>query len=113
MNTSRYLGVAIAILSVWAGASAQLSTLFGQTTANVIVTVCTLTVATLGAVLGVINNQTNTVTLVKSMPGVDKIEVNAQANPALAKMALDPTVDKIKPAPGAEAKLTQIAQAAE
>ncbi len=54
-------------------------------------------------------------TIVKSMlamPGVQHIDVNAQANPTLAAIAVDPLNTKIAPTPAAAATVAETAKTA-
>jgi hypothetical protein len=112
MNARIILAVAISVISVWAGAASTFAILFGQQTANIIVAVSTLTVASLGAVLGVLSTQTRQVSSVRGMEGVENILVNAKAGPALAAMAVDPDVHNVEAMVGAKPALIEIAKAA-
>lgn len=114
MNIIRALGIVIAVLSVWAGASSQLSVLFGQHNSDIIVTICTITVASLGAALGVLSGnptQTQQIAAVRAMPGVESVMINAKATPEVARLAVDPTVDKVEAIPGAAKAIENIAKA--
>jgi hypothetical protein len=115
MNINRILGIAIAVLAVWAGAASQLSVLFGQHVSDIIVTVSSLTVASLGAVLGVLSTpitQTTQIAAVRAMPGVEDILINSKASPEAARLAVDPTVDKIRPTTADKAAVEEIAKTA-
>lgn len=48
-----------------------------------------------------LSTQTAQVKDVLAMPGIEKINVNAQASTALATLAVDQTVNKIGPTPAA------------
>jgi maltodextrin utilization protein YvdJ len=112
MNARIILAIAIAVISVWAGAASTFAVIFGQENADIIVAVSTLIVASLGAALGVLSTQTNQVSSVADMRGVEHIAVNDKASPALAQMAIDPTVKGVQPTTEAVAvTLTQIAKA--
>jgi hypothetical protein len=49
---------------------------------------------------------------VLAMPGIEKIDVNGLASAVLAKMAIDPTINKIAPTTAAIDKVTATAKAA-
>ena len=55
----------------------------------------------LSVILTVTSGQSSALKQVLAMPGVEHISVNALATPALAEMAVDPTVNKIAPMTGA------------
>jgi maltodextrin utilization protein YvdJ len=112
MNARVILAIAIAVISVWAGSVSTFAILFGQQLANIIVAISALTVASLGAALGVLSTQTCQVTSVRGMDGVENILVNAKASPALAAMAVDPDVHNIEAMVGAKPALMEIAKAA-
>lgn len=57
-----------------------------------------------------LSGQAGLVKDVLAMPGVEKISVNEKANPILAAVAVDPTVDKIAPIPSAQDIVTQTAR---
>jgi maltodextrin utilization protein YvdJ len=112
MNARVILAIAIAVISVWAGAASTFAVIFGQENADIIVAVSTLIVASLGAALGVLSTQTNQVSSVADMRGVENILVNDKASPALAQMALDTSINKVQPTSEAvKTTLTQIAKA--
>jgi hypothetical protein len=108
-NPLRVLGIVVAILGVWGGASAQFTTLFGQAVATDITTACSLLVGTLGAIIGVMSNQGQQLSAVEDMPGVEKVFVNAKANSTLAKRAVDPNNPKIEPLPESAAAVQKTA----
>src|ERR1039458_2324439 len=112
MNARVILSITIAVVAIWAGAASQLTILFGQQLSTIIVTICSMIVLSLSAALGVLSNQTNQVTSVRQMAGVENIMVNAKASPALAAMAVDPAVQNVQAMPGAKPALTEIALAA-
>jgi hypothetical protein len=92
--------------------AALLQTLFGQDLTLKIVAglgICGIILNSVGAAF---STQTDQVKDVLAMKGVEHIAVNAQANPALAAIAVDPAVDKIAPTQAALATVTQTAKAA-
>lgn len=112
MNARVVLAIIIAVVSVLAGASAQLDPIVGATAAKSIVAVCNLATAILGSIMGVLSTQTSQVQAVQSMPGVSRITVNAQASPALAQLAVQSGNPKVQPESDAAAsKLKETAAA--
>lgn len=112
INRSQVLAISIAVLGVLMVSTSQLTDLFGPTVTKSIVSASALLNSILGSILAVITSQGGQVRDVLAMPGVDKINVNANANQTLAAIAVDPTVDKISPTPAAEAAVTATAQGA-
>lgn len=91
-----------AIVSAIAGASAQLTGIFGAGTAQIIVSVATLINTIMSSVLVPFTGQSAQLKNVLAMPGIEKITVNAQANQTLSAIAVDPTVNKISPTQAAQ-----------
>lgn len=112
LNRNQIISIIIAVLSVMAGSTAQLTDLFGPGIAKTIISVAGLCNTILSSVMVIITSQGSQVRDVLAMPGVDKIDINAAANKTLAEIAIDPKVDKIAPTPQAMTKVTQTAQAA-
>lgn len=112
MNLTRnqIIAIVIAILSVLAGSTAQLTDLLGPTAAKTVISIATLGNTVLASILSILSSQTAQVKDVLAMPGVDKVEVNAQASKALATVAVDPTVDKISPTTAAETAVANTAK---
>lgn len=67
--------------------------------------------ACLGVIGTVVSSQSAQVKAVAAMPGVESINVNSQANTALATLAVDPTQAKVAPTPSAEAAVQKTAAA--
>lgn len=105
MNSKQWLSIGLVLLGVLTAGSAQLTDLLGPQAAKAIVSLAGLLNSALGGVLAIISTQSGLVKDVQAMPGVEKITVNAQANPTLAGLAVDPAQDKIEPAPGATAQV--------
>lgn len=106
------IGIILAVNGALTGATAQLTDLFGPLVAKDIVSVASLGSAILGGIITSISGQGAQIKNVLAMPGVERINVNAQANQTLAAIAIDPGVDKIAPTPAAMATVTQTAKAA-
>lgn len=95
LNRNQILAIIIAVLAVLMASTAQLTDLFGQTGAKYIISAAGLLNGVLSAILAVITGQAGMVKDVAAMPGVEPIRINAQANQTLARVAMDPTVDKV------------------
>jgi hypothetical protein len=121
MNPRMGLAITIAVLSVLAGASAQLDPLIGVAAAKATTSLCTLVTAMLAAAVGVLSTQgsqnsamaANPAALaetIKQMPGVEGLTVNKFASPELAALAMSPENNKISAKPGQETQLEQVAK---
>lgn len=110
INRSQFIAITIAVLGVLMVSTSQLTDLFGPTVTKSIVSVASILNSILGSALAVITSQGGQVRDVLAMPGVEKINVNANANQTLAAIAIDPTINKISPTPAAQAAVTATAQ---
>jgi len=99
MNLTRnqIIAIAIAVLSVLAGSTAQLTDLMGPTAAKSVISVATIGNTVLASILSILTSQTAQVKDVLAMPGVDSVKVNTQASQALATIAVDSSQPKIAP----------------
>jgi hypothetical protein len=97
LNRNQLLAIAIAVLSVLAGSTSQLTDLFGPAWTKIIIAISTISTASLSSVLAVITSQGGQVHDVLGMTGVEHIDVNASANKTLATIAMDPDQKKISP----------------
>lgn len=97
-------------LSLLAGGTATMTELFGQGLATKIAAAAGFLNAFVNGAVLILSGQGQQVLDVKAMPGVEHIEVNAKANQTLAKLAIDPDVDKIAPSAGALDKVTKTAE---
>lgn len=97
LNTKQILAICVAILSVLMISTAQLTDLFGATVTKTIVSTAGLLNMILSSVVAAISSQGSLVREVAAMPGVEKIQVNAQANQTLAGVATDPLQPKVGP----------------
>lgn len=115
MNAKQVIGVTIAVMGVLAISSTELTDLFGPAMAKSIKSVALLLSSILGASVAAIGGtptQSDQVRNVLNMPGVERLEVNAHATPALAQLAMDENINKIAPVAGADAKVAAIAEGA-
>jgi len=110
LNLKQVISIIIAILGVLMISTTQLTDLFGASTAKSIASVAALLNSILGSALAVITSQGSTVRDVLAMPGVEKLDINAQANKTLAQIAVDPSVNKIAPTQEAVDAVTQTAK---
>lgn len=104
------MAITAAVLSVLMISTTQLTDLFGTGVAKTIVSAAGLANMVLNSVIAALTGQGQMVLDVKAMPGVQHIEVNEKANQTLAKLAIDPTEDKIAPSPAAIAAVTRTAE---
>lgn len=109
LNSKQVIAIVIAVLGVLIGSTAQLTDLFGPSTTKAVVSIASLANSVLSSILAVITSQGSTVKDVLAMKGVENIDVNRQANPTLAALAMDPTVDKIAPIPADSQKVAETA----
>lgn len=106
----QWLIILLSVNSAVAGATAQLTDLFGAMVAHDIVSAVTFANTIIGAFMVPFTGQSAQIHQVLAMDGVEHIDVNAKANATLAQIAVDPTVNKIAPTQAAEAKVAQIAR---
>lgn len=104
------LGGVLVVNTVLAGGSTQLTDLFGPAMANHILSVCILGSGICGGFIMQMGGLPSQARNVIAAGGA--IDVSANAAPALATMAMDPTQQKIGPAPGASAAVAAIAKSA-
>lgn len=95
LTPAQIIALVISTLGVLAGASAQLTTLFGQNVAGLIVTSSSLLSAVLAGWIAVLTGQASITKQVAAMPGVERVVVNENANPVLASVATDPAQPKV------------------
>jgi len=105
------MGIALVINGALIGSTAQLTDIMGPHIAHIIVSVASLANSVLGGVVTMFSGQATQVKNVLAMPGVQHIDINAQANSTLAAIAIDPNVDKIAPTPASQQQVTAIAKA--
>lgn len=116
LTLGQKIAMALVFLSAIAGGTSQLSPIMGQGAATAVASLASLLATVVSGWMFIVTGQQGLVTqiqnttggqgaLVRSvldMGGVEKIEVNKNASPELAQMAVDPDVDKISPIPGAQ-----------
>lgn len=112
LNTKQLLGIIGVILGVLITSGTALTDIVGPGPAKTIIALAGMLNSTVSGVLMVLNSQGSTVKEVLAMPGVEKIDVNAQANKTLSTIAVDPQQDKISPTPAAMDRVTQTAKGA-
>lgn len=110
VNLKQAIAIVIAIVSVLAVSTSSLTDIFGPEVAKVVGPAAGLLNTILSSVLAVITSQGATVKDVLAMSGVQKIDVNSNANKTLAQIAVDPKQDKIGPQPDDVETVTQIAK---
>lgn len=104
------IGIILAINGALTSATGQLTELFGPTIAKDIASIASLGSAILGGIITSMSGQASQVKNVLAMPGVEKINVNEQANPTLAAIAVDPKQDRIAPTVAAQNIVEQTAK---
>lgn len=104
------IGIVLVINGALIGSAAQLTDLFGPLAAKYIISIASLGNSIFGGIVTMLSSQGAQIKNVLAMPGVDKINVNASASPALAAIAVDPSVDKISPTPAAQNAVEQTAK---
>ena len=118
LTTVQKLAIAIAFLGFIAGSATQLTDILSPFGSNAplivkeIVSLSTFVSGGLGVILAFITGQVNAVKVVRSMPGIENIDINAKASPALAALAVDPTETKLNIIPGAADAVATSAKAA-
>lgn len=113
LTVSQKFQIALCLLGVLLAGTGQLTVLFGQVATSYIVSAAGLLVAAVSGIGAIVTGQGSQLAAVQAMPGVEKIVVNAQANPTLATMAVDSANPKIEATPQALQAVAQTAKAAE
>lgn len=110
MNLNQILAVSIAILGVLMASTAQLNDLLGTTVAHTIVSLAGLLNSIIASMLAVFTGNAGMLKSVAALPSVDRVQVNTQATPALAAVAVDPEQPKVGGTAQNRAELEQIAK---
>ena len=110
LTPTQWLLLGISTAAFLNASTAQLTEWFGPKVAHDIITAIGFVQGLVSAWVMVLTNQTSTVTQVLAMPGVEKLDVNGRAGKALAKMAINPNINKISPTPAAMEAVTAIAK---
>lgn len=108
LTPGQWFAIILAFLGVLGGTVTQLTDLFGPDVARKIVTVSNLLTTVLSAIMVPLTGTGAQIRAVNDLPGVDKIIVNKDANPALATIAIDPK-SKVEPTPAAQAAVAATA----
>lgn len=97
MNITRnqWIAIAVLVLSVNMGATAQLTDLFGPHIAKIVVSLSSLGSSILAGVQLILGGSAQLVKDAAALPGVEKITVNADANVALATVATSADQPKV------------------
>lgn len=95
MNYKQIIGTMIAVLSVLAVSTTQLTDIFGAGMAKNIASLANLLTAILGAVVAAYTSNRATVLDASNVPGVDNVSINRSAAQPLAALAMDPKVDNV------------------
>ena len=118
LTIAQKIALSIGILGFVATGGTQLTDIFAPLgsmapiVVKEIVSLAGFATGVLGIVLTFLTGQGSQISAVQAMAGVEKIIVNAQANPTLATMAVDQTQNKITPLPAAAAAVQATAKAA-
>lgn len=102
LTNKQYVAIAMAVLAFLAASTGQMTEFLGPTLAKSVASGASFINGLLASIMAVIIGQGAIVRDVRSMPGVENIEVNAKANAVLASLAVDPKEDKIVPKSGDE-----------
>jgi hypothetical protein len=97
INLKQVISIAIAVLGVLMISTTQLTDLFGEGVAKTIVSLAALLNTTLGSVMAVISSTSQQFKDVSNTTGVEPLRINKDASPALAMLAVDPTINNIAP----------------
>lgn len=110
LNAKQIISIIGAVLSVLMISTSQLTELLGAGMAKNIVSFSGLINMILSSVMAAITSQSSTVKDVLAMPGVEKININSQANQTLAAIAVNPAIDKISPTVAAQSAVEATAK---
>ena len=111
INAKQVVLIIIAMLSFLAGASANLTELFGVGVAKLIVSSAVFVNGMMSAALTPFLSNANVVVDAKAQKGVE-ILIDRTAAPNIAALAVDPKQNSISPAPGEDAAVKQVAAGA-
>lgn len=95
LTGKQWLAIVAAVVSALMLATTQLTDIFGATVAKEIVSVAALLNMVLNSIVAALTGQATLVKDVAALPGVERISVNAQANPSLAAIATDSAQPKV------------------
>lgn len=113
LNVYQWFLIIVSVLSAVAGATAQLTELFGAGPAQTIVTAATFANTIITAIMTPLVGNASMVKTVAALPGVSRVAVNEQASPAIAAVATDPAQPNVGPVtPEVRSTLQAIAKGA-
>lgn len=102
MTSKQWISIVLVVLGVLTASTAQLTDLFGEETAKLVISVASMANSALAGILAVLTGQSSTVREVQAMPGVEKIVVNREAGTTLATLVQDSKQEKIQAKKGDE-----------
>lgn len=108
LNRNQWLNVAVIIVGALLVSKDQLETLVNVVIAGKIIAACGILNLILGGLGTMITGQTGMAAQLQNLRGV-KLNVDKTADPALARLAVDPRYDNIAPEPGQEAAVAKVA----
>lgn len=109
LNRNQWLGIAIIVVSVLSVSSANLIDIFGAGAAKKIVSSCAILSGIFGGIVTVITGQSGMISQIGNLKGVEPIQINKDAEPALAKLAVNPDLENVMPKPGQDAAVQRVA----
>ncbi len=95
LTLNQKLSLVALLLSLLASGGTTLTEIFGSGLAAKIAAGASFFASFVNGATLILTSQNNVVKEVAAMPGVEKVQVNAQANQVLAASALDPNVNKV------------------
>lgn len=110
MNYKQIIAIIVAVLSVLVGATSQLTDLFGPTAAKTVISVAGLTNTILSSILAAYTSNYATVKDASNVTGVEPLQVNRAAPPAIAQLAVDPSASNVSPLAQDEAAVNKAAK---
>src|SRR4051812_47098525 len=110
ITRNQWIAIIILALGLISGATGQMTDIFGAGLAKSIASSASFLSSFAAGIQVILGGQAQQVKDVRSMDGVQNIEVNDRANPVLATLAVDPLESKISVAPGALPQVTATAK---
>lgn len=112
ITRNQWIAITILALGLISGATGQMTDIFGAGAAKSIASAASFLSSFVAGIQVILGGQGQQVKDVRAMDGVEKIEVNAKANPTLAALAVDPKEDKISPTAAAMTAVENTAKGA-
>lgn len=109
ITSKQWFQIISGIISGLITGAALFNPLFGETLALKIVSVLGIVNIMLSSIGTSLSGQGSLVKDVLAMPGVEKINIGAEANKTLAQIAVDPAVDRISPTRDAQTAVSATA----